>query len=251
MYINLIILFSGLILASFANMLIYRLPRSLSIISPRSFCTNCKKQLSSKQLLPLLGFLLSKGTCSFCRCKIPIRYILVELIIPIGFLFITHQFGLTFIAFKLAFFFYFSTILLFTDLETQLLPNSITYLITSSGLLFFTIEHLAVKAVLGLLTGFVTFYLIAVVGKLVYKKDVIGGGDIKLAAGIGAFWGTQLCIISIYVSFVLGGVAAVMLLLLKKKDRQSNIAFGPALIIGTFIALSFKDVLWTLFFPTL
>ncbi|RAP36455.1 hypothetical protein DID80_05345, partial [Candidatus Marinamargulisbacteria bacterium SCGC AAA071-K20] len=149
MILNLLVILSSLVLASFANMLIYRLPRSLSIIKPRSFCIDCKKSLSPTQLIPLFGFLYSKGKCLFCSNSIPLRYLLVELIVPLGLFGIFHVYGLSFYSLKLSVFFYLSTILFFTDLDTQILPNSMTYLLTSLGLLFFMIEGHAVMSVIG------------------------------------------------------------------------------------------------------
>lgn len=248
---TLLIIIIGIILGSFANVLIHRLPKGESIVLPRSCCAVCAVQLKWYQLIPIISYLFCLAKCKQCKNKIPIRYLIVEILVPCLFYLFFFLFGPSLFTLKLIVFSYFSIILFFTDIETKILPNELTYSLAIIGISFFIYEGIAIKGLIGFSTGFITFYLISIIGKKLYKQPVIGGGDIKLISAMGSYWGTQVCIITIYLSFIIGGVFAILLILFKKKNRKQEIAFGPSLIIASFISIFFTNTIWQILFPTL
>ena len=124
------------------------------------------------------------------------------------------------------------------DLKKQIIPDYLSYSLIIVGLLInFFIKADLLNIFLAITLSFAIFYLINFFAKLHYKKDALGGGDAKLIAGIGAFLGLKAVLIIIYLSFILGGVAGLILVLFKRKKKESYVAFGPIIIIATCLFL--------------
>ena len=233
----------GLVFGSFINMLIYRLPNQLSIM-PRSFCIKCKHKLGLYDLIPLVSYIFSFGNCRYCKKRISIRYPLVE-ITSVFIWFINWHFFNNSIEFYVMVFFFSSLLILFiTDFTSFFIPNVITYPLIVLGLFYNFFNHNLIDSVYGILVGFFSFFLIGLIGRFFYKKNSIGGGDMKLAASIGSLWGLKTSILTVYFSFIVGGSIGLVLVLLGIKKRSDLIAFGPSIIAGFFISLFWGDWIW-------
>ena len=253
----LIVLIFGLILGSFFNVLIHRIPKSIqsakkeslfsAISFPKSYCPKCKKSLSILHNLPIISWLFLLGKCYFCKAKISIRYPLVEFLSAFIFLFCFWQYGVTTEFFLWLIFFSILLILFFIDLETFFLPDCLTIPLILAGILKsvlypFPIDPLS--AILGCLVGFLTLYITNAIYKFWRGVDGFAFGDLKLLAGLGAWFGSALIIPII----VLGALIALTIVGLftcidRKLNLQTMIPFGPALIAATIVIYLNPDIL--------
>jgi leader peptidase (prepilin peptidase)/N-methyltransferase len=238
----------GAILGSFFNMLIHRLPKEEDIVFKPSHCPKCDARLKTLQLIPILSYLFQFGKCHNCKARISPRYLIVELLTVTLFLVNWHIFGLSYLFFKLTFFCCCLLILFFTDMETYTLPNTITLPLIVIGFSLNIYEHNIIDSLYGIACGFLVYFTIGLVAKLIYKAEAMGGGDMKLGAGIGAFWGLKITALSIYFSFIIGGFFGALLLVLKIKKRKDPIPFGPAIILGFLFTFFYGEALWKLYF---
>ena len=229
-------------------MLIHRLPKNQEIVFKPSHCPNCQKKLTIRNLIPIISYLYQKGTCANCKTPIKKRYLLVELISLTLSLSLFYLFGPTPLFIKTLLFSLCLVILFFTDLETFIIPNSISYLLIATGLLWNISSKTHIDSLKGILIGFTIFYSIGFLSKLYYKKDTLGGGDLKLIMGIGAYWGIKTVIIASYLSFLIGGIIGLTLILAKKKKKTDYVPFGPSIIIGTSLAIPYTNSIWTYYF---
>ena len=136
-------------------------------------------------------------------------------------------------------------VLFFSDLETGLLPDSITLGFIPIGLLFAYVNHSLSSHALALCIGLIIFGGIYFIGYLIYGREALGIGDIKLAACIGSFVGIKGVIVASYLSFILGGLMGLYYLFILKKKRSDAMPFGPAMIIGASISLFFGNSLFS------
>ena len=234
----------GLIIGSFLNVCIYRLPRALSIHRPRrSFCPACDHSLTTRDLVPVLSFLLQRGKCRYCRAPISWRYPAVELLAGIAFL-LAGTIPVSWLQLiPILVFISVLIVLFFTDVEHYIVPDAVTF----PGIVFFLavsfLQGRLVDALWAMVIGAGFFILILILGKYFYKQDVMGWGDVKLVAMLGAFLGVPLLIGSLYLSFILGSVIGVFLLATKLKSRKDLIPFAPFLILGALPALYAGDAI--------
>ncbi|MDA8576136.1 prepilin peptidase [Candidatus Marinamargulisbacteria bacterium] len=239
---HIILTVSGLLLGSFLNMLIYRLPRDMNWITDRSRCPACTQPLSALDLIPILSYCITKGRCRQCQSRIPTRYIWVELLTP-GALWLAYfqypAFTVPFI--KLSLFYILCIAIFFADLETYIIPNPLSHSLIGLGLVEGVIGHQLPDRMIAATLGFGIYYGIGKLAKVYYKKEALGGGDLKLAAGIGALWGTQSVLLSLYLSFFVAAAVAIPLLLLRIKSRHDPMPFGPAIVIASLIAIHYGD----------
>jgi len=224
----------GAMVGSFANVAIYRLPRHQSLVTPRSRCPHCGHPIRAWDNIPLLSFLLLRGRCRDCGAPISWRYPLVEALTAALFLAVWLWFGASLASLRAALFALIMVIVIFVDLDHRIIPNALTYPGIALGLLlawgggawgFLT----AVTAALG--AGLV-FLAIAVL-----SRGGMGGGDIKLAALMGAFLGWPLIAAALFVSFMVGGIVGVALLATGRRRRKDPVPFGPFLAVGGLAAL--------------
>jgi leader peptidase (prepilin peptidase) / N-methyltransferase len=230
---SLIVFVFGLIIGSFSNVVIFRLPLGQSIISPGSHCRSCSSPIRPWENIPLISYLLLRGYCRVCREGIAFHYPAVELASGVLYMLLWFKlgWGLPFIAYAL-----FSSALLviaLIDLNHQIIPNVITLpgmvigLILSPWILIPT----PFASLLGLLGAGLSFYVVAVI-----SKGGMGGGDIKLIAMIGAFLGWQGAFFTILVGALTGSIVGMVLIMMKKKSRKDKVPFGPFL---SFAAIFF------------
>lgn len=240
----------GAVFGSFLNVCIYRLPRSLSIVKPGSYCPNCRKPIEWFDNIPFFGYLVLRGRCRRCHKKINPRYVLVELLTASLFLALYLHFGLSASFFVFGLFILGLILVTFIDWEHYLIPDLVVYPGIVLGLLFnFLFPQMAFstsplfalkEAAIGVLVGGGSLYLIALLGQLVLKKEAMGGGDIKLLAMIGAFLGWKAVLVSIFFGSLIGSVISILLIFIGLKKRTDYIPFGPYLSLGGVIALFYK-----------
>jgi leader peptidase (prepilin peptidase)/N-methyltransferase len=233
----------GLLLGSFFNVCIYRIPREESIVFPASHCTNCSTKLKWKDLIPVFSFLVLGGRCRYCGEKISLKYPLVELATSLIYLILAVMFGMSSTFFIYAFLCSLLIIATVIDLEFQIIPNGLVIIGIVAGFIFslLGLSVPLVDALIGMLVGGGIFLLVALLAQLILKREGIGGGDIKFMAMIGLFIGWRLTILSILLSIYSGGLIGGLLLLFGIKKRSDAIPYGPFIALGTFLSILYGN----------
>jgi leader peptidase (prepilin peptidase)/N-methyltransferase len=231
----------GLIVGSFLNVCIDRLPRNESIVYPPSHCAVCQHKLAVKDLIPLFSYLRLRGRCRYCQTSIPRKLFWVELATGLIFALLYWHYGLSAELGVMAFYTCLFTIIFAIDLEHGLILNKVVYpgmvvafllaLLPRPWLTQWLVTGVA-NAALGGAVGFVILFLIAIV-----SRGGMGWGDVKLAALIGLATGFPLVFFSLIMGAILGGIVAVALMIVKKKTRRETIPFGPFLVLAAMITL--------------
>lgn len=229
----------GLLIGSFLNVCIYRIPEGGSIAYPSSHCQTCKTSLKPVDLIPVLSYLFYKGRCRYCGEKISVQYPVVEFLNAIIYLFLYLQFGFTLKMIGLAILCSLLIVIAFIDFKLQIIPDELIVFGIAAGLLW-NIGHwnlsFFLNGLIGLAIGGGLFLIIAIL-----SGGAMGGGDIKLMGVLGLWFGWKLILLTMLLSFVIGAVLSVLLLLLKIKKRKDTIPFGPFIAIGAFIAIYYGN----------
>lgn len=242
------ILIFGIIIGSFLNVCIYRIPQGESIVSPPSHCPSCNTRLKPLDLIPLISYLICCGKCRYCDRKISPRYFLVEILTGIVSLALFYKYGLTVDFAAFLFLMYILLAVFFIDLDHQIIPNELVIVGLLGGVILFAYnlflpfqiyaDHLWWNPLLGLVVGSGFLLGVSLIGLALYKGDeVMGMGDVKLFAPIGLFLGWRMTLLALFASVVLGGMSSLLLILLGKATRKSMIPFGPFIVIGVFITI--------------
>jgi leader peptidase (prepilin peptidase)/N-methyltransferase len=251
----------GLMVGSFLNVVIHRLPRMMerewreqcstvdeegappaapyNLVVPRSACPSCGHMISAWENIPVISWLILRGRCAHCKASISPRYPIVEALTGIISAYIAWHFGFGPTALAALLFTWTLVALTFIDFDTQLLPDSITQPLIWLGLLlnlngFFTSLD---SALVGAVAGYLSLWSIYWLFKLATKKEGMGYGDFKLLAAIGAWLGWQMLPLVILLSSLVGAVIGISLILFAGHGRQIPIPFGPYLAGGGLIAL--------------
>ena len=229
----------GLIVGSFSNVCIYRIPRNESVIYPASHCPKCRTKIKPVDNIPLLSYILLKGRCRNCGSKISIQYPVVEFLTGLIYLIIYLIYGLSIQSLVYIILSSALIIIAFIDLQEQIIPDIISLPGIVVGLILsFIVPYISfINSVLGALVGGGIILIIAWVGSIIFKKEAMGGGDVKLAAMIGAFLGWRYTIISLFLGFFLGALIGIILIMTKIKKREDAIPFGPFIALGSIITL--------------
>ena len=243
----------GACLGSFANVCIYRLPKTKQIISGRSFCPKCKKKINWYDNLPIISFLFLSGKCRKCKKVIPLRYLIVELITGISFLLIYLNFENLYTITFLSILSLILIMIFFIDLENFIIPDSLNFIIMGLALLknflpnFDTsLIHEINQSIIGGMVGYLSIWLIIFLYKTFKKIDGMGFGDAKLMAGIGLLFGWQSIPFILFVSSILGLIFVVPSLIKKQKTMRTEIPFGPFIIAACLIYFAQGDLLYSL-----
>jgi leader peptidase (prepilin peptidase)/N-methyltransferase len=233
----------GAIVGSFLNVCIIRLPKGESIIIPGSHCPQCNHPIKFYDNIPLISYLLLGGKCRYCKRSISAQYPLVEGTTAISSLLLFLKWGLS-----LSYFFYFSfvaalIIITVIDLYHQIIPDVISIPGIGVGLLgALIIPHITFfNSLLGILLGGGSLFVVATFYQWLFKREGMGGGDVKLLAMIGAFLGWDAVILTILLSSLIGSITGIIIMVLKGKDFKYAIPFGPFLSLGAVIALFYKN----------
>ena len=234
-----IILLIGLVWGSFLNVVIYRLPRNLSLVRPPSSCPQCGKRIKAYDNIPVLSYFLLGGRCRACHARIPFTYLLVELLTPISFILLYAHFGLTLYFFTSCLFTSALVALGFIDFSHQILPDEITLPFLALALIFslFRPDLSLRQALVGAVAG--SGFLLFVYGGyyLLRKKEGLGMGDVTMMLMIGAYLGLQPAIFTLILASFSGALTGIFLLLFRKKDLQYALPFGTFLAPAAYVSL--------------
>ncbi len=251
----------GLMMGSFLNVVISRLPKMMenswkdqcaelegreaekrpefNLVIPRSRCDSCGHHISPSDNIPVLSYLLLKGKCRYCKAAIPSRTAFIEALSGVLSAYAAWHFGFGMASFGALILVWAMIPLVFIDMDKQLLPDSITYPLLWTGLLFnlyggfVSLE----AAVLGAVFGYLSLWTVYWLFKIIMKKEGMGYGDFKLLAAIGAWLGAGQLPLVILFSSVFGAVIGIAMIVFAKHGRNIPIPFGPYLAAGALIAL--------------
>ena len=262
LFTGLVFLFS-LLVGSFLNVVIHRLPKMMeaewqaqcaelrgetpaestpyNLAVPRSACPQCGHRITALENLPLLSWLWLRGRCSACSAPIGARYPLVELLTALLSAAVAWKWGVSVQTLGALLLVWTLVALAFIDLDTTLLPDSLTLPLLWLGLLFNLGGHFASlpDAVIGAIAGYGVLWSVYWLFKLVTGKDGMGYGDFKLLAALGAWLGWQMLPVTLLLSSVVGAAIGIAMIVLVKHDRRMPIPFGPYLAGGGLVALFF------------
>ncbi len=243
-YWSAVVFILGSCFGSFLNVCIYRIPAGKSVAHPPSACPKCGNKIKPYDNIPVLSWWLLAGKCRSCKEPISIGYPLIEFTTGLFFLIIWLLYGATWITpiYALAVF----GLLLgtFIDLAEMWLPDRVTI----GGMILYPVLSALVPelhgaegwlsgliaSLIGLAVGFGFFWGIGVLGKIAFKKDAMGFGDVKLMGGLGALLGWQAVLFILFFSALAGSVIGVGLIAMKKKELSSQIPYGPYLALAAF-----------------
>ncbi len=255
------VLVLGLLIGSFLNVVIYRLPKimerewnvfcaelaarvapaaeTFNLVTPRSRCPSCASPVRAMDNLPLLSYVLVRGKCRHCNARISMRYPIVEALTGLLSGYVAWRFGVQWTTLAALVFCWALIALTFIDADTQLLPDQITQpliwlgLLVNSGGLFTDLA----SALIGAVAGYLVLWTIYWLFKLATGKEGMGYGDFKLLAAIGAWLGWSMLPAVILLSSAVGAIVGIGLIALARHARSQPIPFGPYLAGGGIIAL--------------
>jgi leader peptidase (prepilin peptidase)/N-methyltransferase len=265
------ILFLGLSVGSFLNVVAYRLPlmmerdwkidcheflelappeveqrlSTLNLARPSSACPNCGHNLRAWENIPVLSYLFLKARCSSCGTKISVQYPVVELITGLASICVAYNFGVTLQTLAAVLFTWVLLALTLIDLKKQLLPDTMTLPLLWLGIFFSFFDLFAdlKSSVIGAMAGYLILWSVYHLFKLLTRKEGMGYGDFKLLAALGAWAGYGYLPQIILVSSVVGSIAGITMLVIGKTKHQQPIPFGPYLAVAGWIALLWGETI--------
>ena len=257
----LIVIITGLILGSFFNVLIYRLPKGESIVSPGSRCPSCSRPIPPIENIPILSYLFLRGKCAGCKVTISFRYPLIEFITASLSLLLWYTLVVPFVSENQNWWSYVTLILQIAtllilipisviDYYHYIIPDSISLsgLILGIAVSFIPGQITPVESFIGMIAGGGTLIGIGLMGRLLFKKEAMGGGDIKLMAFIGAVFGWKIALLTIFLGSLSGSIIGLTLIIIKILPKDRYIPFGPFLGVGTWLACLLGDTIVTAYF---
>lgn len=249
-----------LCLGSFLNVLIYRLPLGMSLTKESSHCPKCNHHLKWYENIPLLSYIIQKGKCRGCKTKISIQYPLVEGLSLLMFIISYLRFGLSLEMILFTLLLLVFIVIFLIDIKHLIIPNSLNIIVFILGIIVCFIPHTSINGaftinyidrLIGFLVACLIFFLIFLLEKIL-KKELMGGGDLKLFFGIGLFMGWQLLLLGLFISALLGLVVSIIKKITKnEKFLNKVIPFGPYLTIGFTLAYLFGLDIINLYFSLL
>jgi len=262
MIAGLLALLLGLLIGSFLNVCIYRLPRDLSVVRPRSYCPACEAKIAWYDNIPLASYLILRGRCRTCAARIPVRYPLVEALTGGLFFLTVWKLGVSLPALKWCLFEALMVGLVFSDLEERILPDEFTLGGVAAGLILSALAPMdpgyaylflspvlrgrwpsVAESVLGALAGSVLLWLIGKAYNAVRHREGLGLGDVKMVAMAGAFLGLHGALQTLVLASVAGSVAGLIYIRLAKKDYSTyelplgSFLGATAIVVGLLQAL--------------
>jgi len=234
----------GLIIGSFLNVVIYRLPEGKSIVYPPSHCPDCGHKLSPLELIPVFSYIFLRGKCKSCRTDISIRYPIIELLT--GIIFIINYIYLSDLIILAAGLVFSSLMIVLTmiDFDHQILPDKLTLGGLILGLLFsfFRSDITVIYSLAGIIAAGGLLFLIAYL-----SKGGMGGGDIKMMAMVGSFTGPIVAVSSIFLGAVIALIAHLPRIISGKTGMKTKLPFGPFLALGSLILWFWSEELFDLY----
>ncbi|WP_129597734.1 prepilin peptidase [Anaerophilus nitritogenes] len=242
---KLLIFILGLLIGSFLNVCIYRIPKGVSIIDRPSYCIKCNTNLKPIDLIPIISFLFHKGKCRYCGENISIKYPFIELLNGLVYLslYIKYDVSIFFIQYIIL-----SSLLIvisMIDIQFKIIPdecNLFGFIIAVIFLLYKNFNLLSFKdSLLGFVIGGGFFFMIAIL------TNAMGGGDIKLMGILGLFFGWKMIIFITFFSFCIGSIFSIILILFKIRKRKDSIAFGPFIALSVCLAIFYGSEIINLY----
>lgn len=244
----------GLVVGSFLNVCIYRLPASRSVVHPRSQCPQCGHPIRAWDNIPVLSYLILRGRCRDCGARIPPRYPLVEILSGAFAAMAAARFGWGWQALLAYALIAALLVITFIDLDHRIIPDAISLPGIPVGLaasLLAPVLNTAPPAwispsesIIGILAGGGSLFLVAWGYQLLTRREGMGGGDIKLLAMIGAFIGWKGVLFTIFVASLTGTITGMTLIFWKRGDMKLAVPFGPFLAVGAITYLFMGPELW-------
>lgn len=233
----------GLILGSFLNVCIYRLPRDLSVVRPGSSCPSCSQRIAWFDNIPIFSYLLLRARCRHCGAGIPVRYPLIEAATGLISWLVFHRFGLG--AAYWIYFLYSASLLVASviDLEHRIIPDEISLAGIPIGLCLaaFVPEMGFLNSLIGALLGGGSLLGVGMAYEAVRKQEGIGGGDIKFLAMIGAFTGWKGVLFTVFAGSLIASAVGITLMITRRQNGQVPIPFGPFLAGGSLLYILSGD----------
>ena len=245
----------GSLWGSFSNVCIYRLPNDGNVAKGRSFCPNCKNKIKWFDNIPFFSYLFLKGKCRQCTKPISFQYLVVELLSAISFVVIFHLYGISITTLLLLILSIFFIIIFFIDLKHFIIPNVLTFPLMVIGFLKSfdpnlnqTIFPNYINSLVGGLFGYLIIWSIIFLYKNIRKKEGMGLGDAKLMAVIGFWFGWISIPFTIFISSTVALIIIIPSLINQSKKMSSEIPFGPYIIIGCILYVTFANQIKYLLF---
>ena len=234
-YIYIMIFIFGSVMCSFLNVLAVRLSNNESILWPGSHCHNCNHRLRWYELIPVVSYLIQKGRSRCCHTIIPISYLIIEIVTGVLYMVSYHSFGFSY-DFIISLIFISSLIVIIvSDIEYMIILDEIiaisSILIILLELVFYGLDYTVYKILAGIF-AFITMYVIKLIGDRLFKRESMGGGDIKLMFLFGIVLGYPLAICDIFLATFIAFPVAIFILFSR---RDNLIPFGPFLAMGAIL----------------
>ncbi len=272
-YFLLTVFFISLLVGSFLNVVIYRLPQmmknewsqecreylglksepneidKINLALPLSHCTACKKSIKPWHNIPIMSYLFLSGKCAYCHARISLRYPLVEVICCLASVYVAWRFGVSWQTVGGLLFTWVAISLTFIDLDHHLLPDQLTLLLVWIGLFLslfsiFTDSH---DAILGGIAGYLVFAFVQAIFKFATGKVGMGQGDYKFLAGLGTLLGWQQLPIIILLASLIGLIFGIVQMVAKQQFKSVPIPFGPYLALAGWISLIWGNEILSLY----
>lgn len=240
-----ILVILSILLGSFYNALIYRIPRHLSFILPSSSCPLCNQSIRWFDNIPILSFIILQAKCRNCHKSISFRYLTVEILSPllmIVIIFNSESIKNIIIDYS---FFSFLLLIFFIDLDHKIIPNSLTYTMAIIGIIlnffYFNFYEAIYSTFLGAFIGGVPILLLMYIFKKIRGVDGMGMGDIKLFIVLGIWLGWFGCLMVIFISSMLGSLLGIVGIMTNKVKFKQQLPFGPFIVIATVLYYFYKE----------
>lgn len=238
---SVIIFLYGLLIGSFLNVCIYRIPLGKTIVKGRSYCPHCDALIPWYLNIPLISFLFLKGRCQKCKAPISLRYPAVELLTGILFLIVWFTYGFNWESLFVLILFSILVIISFIDIDLQIIPDRFIVILFVLGFIhaFYQTAYFNAHWYVWIIGLFSASLILFILGLII--PDSIGGGDIKLMAAVGLFTGPKLILIALFISALYALILSVFLLAKKKGSMKTAIPFGPFLSLGIITSVIFGE----------
>ncbi len=233
----------GLVVGSFLNVCIYRIPKNESIVSPPSRCPSCGGRIRWYDNIPILSYLILKGKCRYCGERISVQYPIVELLTGILTVGLVLRFGFTFDTAYFLVLIYSLIVISFIDLELKIVPVKVCYFAMVIGILLspFSDSITFKNSVLGASFGAGIILFIAETYLILKNVEGMGYGDANIMALIGAFVGWEKVLLVLFLSSLFGALAGIIYMILKRRGLKVAIPYGPFLSIGAYVTIVYGD----------
>ncbi len=261
--ISIFVFVMGSAIGSFLNVCIVRMPHEKSVINPPSHCVGCHKPIAWYDNIPFVSYFLLGGKCRYCKAKFSFRYLFIEFLTAIVFVLFFQYYGLNILIIPYLFMMGCFIVATFVDFEHRIIPDEVSVGGMYFGFLFsallpqmhsvaahpdiFWYAHVNSLAIsiIGALVGGGSLYFMGLLGDLLFKKESMGGGDVKLLAMVGAFLGWEITILTFFIAPLFGSVIGIIE---KLRTGDTTIAYGPYLVAGAIIGLFWGDIIidWVL-----